>query len=130
MKSILTITNELYNKMSYVTSYEKTKLLVIVDKILNKPWTNHRMELNYYSLRYKAEDKKIYLYSKQYKFAEMYDFDDNVDMDFPTDFSVYINLDSKFEQEVSMISRLINRISNIIFVHVKKISKYFYKNRI
>lgn len=90
MKSIDQITNEIVNHAVFTTSYERTKIIVIVSRILDKPWMNHRLELNLYSIRYKASDKTIFVYGKTYEFDENYDFDYIDEIEFPTNFNVKI----------------------------------------
>lgn len=116
MKSVDSITHELIKNMTVVTNFEKTKLLVIVDRIISKPNTNHRLELTCYSLRYKSIDKTIYMYSKPYENIDSFDYDYMGNIDFPNDFSVCITLDSKFE-------RIINKIKECFKQYLKRLLK-------
>lgn len=113
MKSINQIATEISNNLVCVTNYEKTKLLVIIDRIVEKPYANHRMELNFYSIRYKAEDKNIYVYNKAYEFDDNFDFDYIDNIDFPTDFSVKIIVDSKCDMIRKMLILKLRRLNTI-----------------
>ena len=97
MKSINQLATEISNNLIYVTNYEKTKLIVVINRILERPNANHRVELNFYSIRYKAEDKNIYVYNKVYEFDDNFDFDYIDNIEFPNDFSVKVIVDSKWD---------------------------------
>lgn len=105
MKSIEQLSSELNKNLSYTTSYEKTKLLVAIDRILDKPYTNHRVDLNFYSIRYKTQDKTIYVYTKAQDFTDSFDFDCIDDIDFPIDFSVKISLNKSSENLMQSMKR-------------------------
>lgn len=113
MRSINQIATEISNNLVYVTNYEKTKLLVVVNRILEKPYTNHRVELNFYSIRYKADDKNIYVYNKVYEFDDNFDFDYIDNIEFPNDFSVKIIVDSKWD-----------RIKKLIYLKIRSLNKW------
>lgn len=118
MRAVNNIADEIINQMNFITGYEKTKLLVIVDRIVSKPWINHRADFNCYSIRYKSSDKRIYIYSKPYEYIEMFDFDYKDDNEFPTDFNVCITLDSKLDQ-------MLNNMKEVVRVCTKKLIKSF-----
>ena len=105
MKSIAQISSELNKNLSYITSYEKTKLLVVIDRILDKPYTNHRVDLNFYSIRYNTQDKTIYVYTKTQDFTDSFDFDCIDDIDFPIDFSVKISLNKSSKNFIQIMKR-------------------------
>lgn len=96
MKSINQLATEISNNLIYITNYEKTKLLVVINRIIERPNSNHRVELNFYSIRYKAEDKNIYVYNKVCEFDDNFDFDYIDNIEFPNDFSVKVIVDSKW----------------------------------
>lgn len=118
MKSIQCLAEEITKNLNHVTSYESTKILVMMDKLYRKPWTNHRLELNYYSVRYKAEDKTIFIYSKPYEYDDSFDFDTNDIMEFPVDFNVKINIKSNNE---IFIEKLKNNIRSWFRLCVREI---------
>ncbi len=113
MKSIDQISSELNNNLSFITSYEKTKLLVAIDRVLDKPYTNHRVDLNFYSIRYKTQDKTIYVYTKIQDFTDSFDFDCIDDIEFPIDFNVKISLNKSSENIIKSVS---NKLSKVIKV--------------
>jgi hypothetical protein len=118
MRAVNNIVDEITTQMNFITGYEKTKLIVVVDRIISKPWINHRADFNCYSIRYKSSDKRIYIYSKPYEYIEMFDFDYKDDVEFSTDFNVCITLDSKIEQ-------ILNNMKEVVHVCVKKLIKNF-----
>lgn len=118
MRTINSISSELNKKLCYITNYDRTRILVMVDRILTKPYVNHRMELSFYSIRYKSIDKTIYIYSKACDFNENFDFDGDEHMDFPNEFSVKIMVDNNIKQ-------LINNIKGMIYKYMKRLSKCF-----
>ena len=65
MKSVHDLTNELAKSMPLSTSLEKTRLLVFIDTLYQKPYRDHRLELTVYSVRYKANNNDIYVYNKK-----------------------------------------------------------------
>lgn len=97
MKSVQSLTVEITRNLNHISSFENTKVLVMMDKISRKPWANHRLELNYYSVRYKAEEKTIFIYSKPYEYDDSFDFDTNDIIEFPIDFNAKITTDSNRE---------------------------------
>lgn len=103
MKSVNQISTELSNNLSSITSYDKTRILVLCSRIIDKPYTNHRLELNYYSIRYKASDKMVYVYGKNFGSDDNYDFDYVNEIEFPIDFSVKVIVEDK----MSLILKLI-----------------------
>ena len=118
MRAVNNIVDEIATRMNFITGYEKTKLIVIVDRIISKPWINHRADFNCYSIRYKSTDKRIYIYSKPYEYIEMFDFDYMDNIEFPTDFNVCITLDSKLEH-------VIKNMREVVHECVKKLIKNF-----
>ena len=97
------------NTKRSVCQYEKTKLLVAIDRILDKPYTNHRVDLNFYSIRYKTQDKTIYVYTKTQDFTDSFDFDCIDDIEFPIDFSVKISLNKSSENFIQSMKRHIKQ---------------------
>ena len=109
MKPVRSLTEEIVNNLPYITSYECTKILVMVDRIYTKPWTNHKLELNYYSVRYNAKEKTIFIYSKCYEADDSFDFDCDDRMEFPVDFNLKINTHSKHEMIIEKLKNIIGR---------------------
>lgn len=66
MKSIRTINNKAVKYMNKLTSFEKTKLIVEIDRILEAPYRSHSLDLVYYYVYYEPEKKCIYVLEKQY----------------------------------------------------------------
>lgn len=111
MKLVQSLTEEIVNSLSGITNYEFTKILVMVDRIYTKPWTNHRLELNQYSIRYNTKEGIIFIYSKYYENDTIFDFDCDDTMEFPVNFNVKINTNSSYEL---LVENLKNTIINFI----------------
>lgn len=65
MKNMDKLYKEIRKYLKSVTTYEKTRILVEVDRILTTPYRDHRVELLMYSVRYNARNKTIYIYKKK-----------------------------------------------------------------
>lgn len=113
MKTVSTVSNELNSKLSYITSYDRTKILILVDRVLSKPYSNHRLELNFYSIRYKAVDKQIYVYNKAYDFTDNFDYEGLDNFDFPNDFSIKITIDSYMEMVLRILKIKLRGLYNL-----------------
>lgn len=118
MKSIHELSNELIEHMPLTTSYDHTKILVFVSYIIDKPYRYHRLELKFYSIRYKAHDNIIYVYNKYFEMAEEVETDCMDEVDITDEYSakIYIRKSIKdAESELNYrISRLFNRIKQKI----------------
>lgn len=116
MKSVHELTDNLIKQMPYTTSLERTKLLVEIDKIIDKPYRDYRIELNEYSVRYKATHESIYIYSKR-----VIDHDNLIeyinDVDIPEGYKIKVCL---FKNNIGVgdyydITRYVNEIKNKFF---------------
>lgn len=110
MKNIHDMSSELISNLNHTTSYENTKILVLVSRIYDKPWSNHRLELTYYSIRYKTEDKSIYVYSKDYANDDNFDFDCLDIIEFPVNFNLKIHTDDKITSTINKIKYLYTKL--------------------
>lgn len=88
MKSMNKLYKELIKCLKYITRYEKTRVLVEVDRILTTPYRDHRVELIFYSIRYNARNKTIYIYVKNEKSDSVDEHEYLTDSD--TDFEGYM----------------------------------------
>ena len=113
MKSVESVSNELSNKLVHITNFEKTKILVMTDRIISKSYSNHRLELHYYSIRYNANEKMIYVYNKVEDKNEDYDYGYIDKIDFPEDFSIKITIDSTMELFVRSLKLNIGRLCSL-----------------
>lgn len=64
MKSRENLYKNLRKILAQLTSYEKTRVKVEVDRILTTPYRDHRVELLFYSIRYNSLSKTIFVYEK------------------------------------------------------------------
>lgn len=124
MRAVNNIVDEIATRMNFITGYEKTKLIVIVDRIISKPWINHRADFNCYSIRYKSTDKRIYIYSKPYEYIEMFDFDYMDNIEFPTNFNVCITLDSKLEHVIKNMREVVHECTKKLIKNISLIISY------
>lgn len=113
MKTVESVSNELNKKLVHITNFEKTKILVMTDRIISKSYSNHRLELHYYSIRYNANEKMIYVYNKVEDKNEEYDYDYIDKIDFPEDFSIKITIDSTMELFVRSLKLNIGRLCSL-----------------
>lgn len=113
MKNVHVMTKEIISGLPYLTSFEETKILILVDRIYSKPWINHRLELICYSLKYKAEDKSIYVYSKEYDNNDNFDFDCSDIIEFPIDFNLKFHTDDAFTNIINKIKLFYNKIKGV-----------------
>lgn len=67
MKSREKLYKKLRKRLKYLTSFEKTRVLVEIDRIMTTPYRDHRVELLFYRVRYNALNKCIYIYEKREK---------------------------------------------------------------
>ncbi len=115
MRTVESLSAELNRKLSHITRFEKTKILVMVDRIITKSYTNHRLDLHHYSVRYKADEKMVYVYNKNKENADDYVDYDYVDkIDFPEDFNIKITIDSTLELFIRSLKSTFRRIKSLI----------------
>ena len=115
MRTVESLSAELNRKLSYITRFEKTKILVMVDRIITKSYTNHRLDLYHYSVRYKADEKMVYVYNKNKENTDDYVDYDYVDkIDFPEDFNIKITIDSTMELFIRSLKSTFRRIKSLI----------------
>lgn len=98
MKSMDKLYKELIKYLKSITTYEKTRILVEVDRILTTPYRDHRVELLMYSVRYNARNKTIYIYRKREKSDVVDEHEYLTDND--TDFEGY-------EYKISIITKIL-----------------------
>ena len=103
MKSTRTLSHEISSKLNCITDFERTKLLVMSDRIITKPYTNHRLDLYHYSIRYKSNEKMIYVYNKSQSNVDYCDYDYVDKIDFPEDFTVKITIDNTLQLLIKTI---------------------------
>lgn len=110
MKSVYKMSEEITNKLTYISSLDRTKILVISSRIFDKPYTNHRLELNFYSIRYNAKEKTIFIYNKaEFDFDDSFDFDDYEATEIPVELSHRVETCDKIEFIISKIKKLFKK---------------------
>lgn len=119
MKTVHELTDKLFIQMPNITALERTKLLVEVDKIIDKPYRDYRLELNSYSVRYKAKEASIYIYNRNsLNRDELVEYINDVDV--PRDYKIKLCL---FKNKLGdggsyVITRYVNEVKNKFFDRV------------